>query len=761
LEAFSLYRKIVICLSTAVLLAACSGNPDVEKLNHLGKGKAYAAQKKYAEADIEFKRAIQLDPKFAEAYYELGQNFAVQDDLRNALQAYVRAADLAPNNVDANLKAGNLLLLARHFQDAKTRARTILVTDEANVQALMLLGNALAGLQSLDDAIAVADRAAQLNPERAGLQSNIGVLELARGNVDQAEAAFKKAVATEPNAVKPLLAIANFYQNVGRFKDAEAALRRTLALEPKNPRANQTLGQLLIADDRPLEAEPFVVVATHEIGTVEAKLSLADYYLAVGKVQQSLQLLEQVSASPEGYASGRIRTAMISYATGRTDEAHRILTEVLTKDPKNATALAVEGRLLLAEHKPNEALNLANAALAADPRSAQAQMTLGYVHLARNAPEHARKSFAEALNNDPSRVDAQVELAKIHLVRKELDTSIQYAERGIKTDPNSLEAHLALVRGLSVRPDDLPKADAALRALLAKYPQASAAHSASGVVALAHKDSATARKAFNRALELDPDNIEALGGLTALDFDARKVADARARVEARLAATTKPSGGLILLAAKVYAASRDAAKTEAMLRKLVDMDPSNLEAYNLLGQFYVATHKLDAAKVEFTRIAEREPKAVTAHTMLGFLAQATGDVEGAKKAYEAAIKANPRAGAASNNLAWLYATTGGNLDTALLLAQSARSQLPDVPDVADTLAYVYYKKEMPGFALPLMLDIVQKNANNAIYQFHLGLIYAQAGEDGKARVALKKALKLNPSFEGSEQARSTLAQLVY
>ena len=147
--------------------------------------------------------------------------------------------------------------------------------------------------------------------------------------------------------------------------------------------------------------------------------------------------------------------------------------------------------------------------------------------------------------------------------------------------------------------------------------------------------------------------------------------------------------------------------------------------------------------------------------MLGFLAQATGDVTGAKKAYEAAVKANPRAGAASNNLAWLYATTGGNLDTGLMLAQAARSQLPDVADVADTLAYVYYKKEMPGFALPLMLDIVEKHANNAIYQFHLGLIYAQAGEDGKARVALTKALKLNPSFEGSEHAKSTLARLVY
>ena len=469
----------------------------------------------------------------------------------------------------------------------------------------MLLGNALAGLQSLDDAVAVAERAAQLEPERAGLQSNIGVLQLARGNVEHAETAFKKAVATEPNAVKPLLAIANFYQNVGRFSDAEAALRRALALEPKNPRANQTLGKLLIASDRPLEAEPFVIVATQEIGTVEAKLSLADYYLAIGKVKESLHLLEQVSASPEGYASGRIRTAMISYASGKTDEAHRILNEVLTKDPKNATALAVEGRFLLAEHKPHEALTLANAALAADPRSAQAYVTLGHVHLARNAPDEARKAFAEALNNDPSRVDAQVELARIHLVRKEVDTSIEYAERGIKTDPNSLEAHLALVRGLSVRPDDLPKADAALRELMAKHSWPQPRTSAAGASRRA-TGFGGARKSFGRALELNPDNIEALGGLTALDFSARKGCRG---VRAWRHAWPRPPAiqRADSVAAKSTRRVQGCGETETMLRKLADMDPSNLEPTTFSASSTVTTRKLDAAKAEFTLIAAREP----------------------------------------------------------------------------------------------------------------------------------------------------------
>src|SRR6476469_2500930 len=125
----------IVCV--AIMVAACSGclgNDEAAKRDLVQKGKAYAAQKRYPEAIIEFKKAAQRDVRFADAYYELGQAYAASGDLRNALPAYTRAGDLAPDNGEANLKAGNLMLLSRQVQDAKTRARAILVKDPKNVQ---------------------------------------------------------------------------------------------------------------------------------------------------------------------------------------------------------------------------------------------------------------------------------------------------------------------------------------------------------------------------------------------------------------------------------------------------------------------------------------------------------------------------------------------------------------------------------------------------------------------------------------------------
>ncbi len=72
-----------------------------------------------------------------------------------------------PTNVESQLKAGQMLLLGRQFEDAKARAEGILANDPKNVQAQILRGSALAGLKDLDSAIAQIEEAIDLDPDRS------------------------------------------------------------------------------------------------------------------------------------------------------------------------------------------------------------------------------------------------------------------------------------------------------------------------------------------------------------------------------------------------------------------------------------------------------------------------------------------------------------------------------------------------------------------------------------------------------------------
>src|SRR5262249_40510291 len=143
------------------------------------------------------------------------------------------------------------------------------------------------------------------------------------------------------------------------------------------------------------------------------------------------------------------------------------------------------------------------------------------------------------------------------------------------------------------------------------------------------------------------------------------------------------------------------------------------------------------------------------------LAYVQKDLPDAQRWWWRALEIDPRAGAAANNLAWVIAELEGNLDQALQLAQIAKAKYPAQPDINDTLGWIYYKKHATTQALSLLLQSIDQDPSNAMYQFHLGMTYAQAGEDAKARRALERALALQKDFDGAPLARKTLATLVY
>jgi Tfp pilus assembly protein PilF len=278
-----------------------------------------------------------------------------------------------------------------------------------------------------------------------------------------------------------------------------------------------------------------------------------------------------------------------------------------------------------------------------------------------------------------------------------------------------------------------------------------------GVLLGRKRDWTAAQAEFERALELDPADVEALGGLVTLDLRKQDVKRAEARVDARIA--VQPTAGLLILGARAYAAGNDLTTAEKYLRQAIELDSLNLAAYSGLGGLYLSQKKLDQARTEFEAITARQPKSVAAWTMMGIIAQAQRDEKSARELFERAVEIDPEAAVAANNLAWIYATTGGNLDQALQLAQTAHKHLPDLAAVNDTLGFVYYKKDLAALAVPPLKLSAEKDTTNAVYQYHLGLAYASSGDSARARKSLERALELNKDFDGAQDARRVLRGL--
>jgi tetratricopeptide (TPR) repeat protein len=330
--------------------------------------------------------------------------------------------------------------------------------------------------------------------------------------------------------------------------------------------------------------------------------------------------------------------------------------------------------------------------------------------------------------------------------------ALRQAEAAKLSEPSNLDAKVALARSL-IAAGNLARADAEIADLLKAAPDSAVVASLQGTLLASRNNATAARAAFERALQASPGFLEALGGLTYLDLQAKNPAAALARLDADL--KRQPGRPQVLaLVARAALVAGDAARTEQALREAIAADPRFTPAYTMLAQLYLKQGKLDQARAEYEGISQRNPLDIASRTMVGWLLEAQGKQDEAMKAYAAAVNAGGNAPVAANNLAFMYAQRGTNLDEALQLATKAKQRMPEDANVDDTLGWIYYKKDQPQLAIGPLQDSLRRRPDNAETLFHLGLVQARLGRSAEARASLQRALKLDPKVGGGEAQRT-------
>jgi serine/threonine-protein kinase len=108
----------------------------------------------------------------------------------------------------------------------------------------------------LQQAMDIASRAVALDPMLADARVSRGLVALALGRADEAEADFHAALALAPGSADPHLGLARVHKLRQRFDEAEAAYREAIARAPELRQLHDELGALLVSRGRYDEAIP-------------------------------------------------------------------------------------------------------------------------------------------------------------------------------------------------------------------------------------------------------------------------------------------------------------------------------------------------------------------------------------------------------------------------------------------------------------------------------------------------------------------------
>src|SRR5579863_7423751 len=193
------YAALVMLLAgIAIIIGACSRDPEVAKHRYLESGNRYFDKGDYRSAAIQYQNAIRVDSRFEEGHARLAQAYLKLGMWSGAYQELARAVDENPNDLTAQLAMGNLLLAAKEFHRAQDVAQTVLGKDPNNVPGRILLANSYAGLNNVEASLEEMQSAVKLEPGQPKSYLSLAYLQMNAKQTAQAEESFKKAVELDP-----------------------------------------------------------------------------------------------------------------------------------------------------------------------------------------------------------------------------------------------------------------------------------------------------------------------------------------------------------------------------------------------------------------------------------------------------------------------------------------------------------------------------------------------------------------------------------
>jgi tetratricopeptide (TPR) repeat protein len=744
-------------MAAALASTACSRDPEVLKKEAYERGNQYFEQKKYQEAIIEYRKAIQQDAMYPEARYKLAQAYDQLGDGGNAAREYIRAADLLPNDALAQVRAGIFLLVGGAYEDAKTRAQKALALEPRNAEAQILLAEANASLKNLTGAVEQMEELIRMDPNDARAYTRLAGFKLQQGNPQEAEQAFERAVRLAPHSIDAALGLSQFYMSVGRTKDAEEWLKKAVGIDPKNPLANRALAAYYMSTGRLPEAEAPLKAFVDAAPNHAPRLTLADYYYRAGKPDEARKILDGLTGDRALVPDVQTRLAILDRNANHDADAYKRLDDVLKSNPNSSRALVLKGRYLAADKKFDEAIATLRKAIDVDPKLGEAHYWIGIAYMDKGDREAAKTEFTEVLSLEPTEVGSKLQLAQIHLAEGNLDAAAELASQAVANQPGNGQARLVLIDVQLARGELKTAAHDA--ALLAKMlPNRAEVQLELGRVYARQGDNENAESALTKAIELSGGSNESVGNLVDLRIRTNRLDAARQLVDQQIA-KHPDNAWLQIYSARIAYRANDQAATEAALKKALALDPSNVQGYVELSNLYAAQRRMDEARAQLERVVAEQPNAIWAQTMIAISLHVENRKDDARKWYERILAADPNAAMAANNLAMLDLESGNNLDIALQHAQVAKQQLPDSPEVNDTLGLIYLKKGLGRLALPAFEVSAARDPDNAVYHYHLAQAYAATGDRAKARASLMRALKVKSDFDGASEARRMLAEL--
>jgi len=364
-----------------------------ESVSLKDQGNACLESGKLEEAAGFFRRAIACNPRYAEAYTNLGFVFQVQGNLGEAVAHYRKALAFNPDLMMAHQNLGFSLMNLGQGAAAEESLRRVVELVPGHAVAVQSLGVIAAQRGDFPEAEILLRRALDLQPDYVDALNNLGNMLMEVKRLPEAEDAFRRTIELQPDYFNAYYNLGVLLLEVNRHAEAEAAFLRVLQLMPNFAEAHCGLGNLFKQSRRLVEAEASYLRA------LELNPDLAEVHNNLGNLLQETKRFPGAEASyrralklQPNHAMSHMNLGLALKELGRLDEAEISQKRALQIDPGSAEIYFNFANILVNLGRLEEAEANYRRALIINPDYVGALCNLLF---AMNYTSHSMQSYVE------------------------------------------------------------------------------------------------------------------------------------------------------------------------------------------------------------------------------------------------------------------------------------------------------------------------------------------------------------------------------
>ena len=782
-----LSSTLIPLLLILALLTGCKGDANQRKKKFLEIGNKSYAKADYKAAAINYRRALQEDNKFAEAYYKLGLTYLMAGSPGDAVSNLQRAFTLAPENTDAASKL-------------------------ATIYAFFVVRDPKHARNYLTDIQDVSDRLLKRDPKSYDGLRLSGYLLVQNGRIDEAPARYQQANEVKPDQGEVILPWAMLLFNGHHDKEGERLLTDLIAKNKDNAEAYDMLYTLYTRDKRLDEADKVARAKADAIpDRPEYRLQLAYHYfinqrradmekelntvsnsgkdgrghMLVGDLFNDLKEYDRaqkeyetgVQQGGKNKAAFQVKLARLFATQQKFDDSSKLIDQVLKADSKNNEAAGMRAALQISSGdlaKIDLAIADLKTIVQRSPENFYAHFQLGRAYLAKaektNNKDQVPLGQTELETAIKQRADfalAKLLLAQLMVQKQEYGKAVALMDEVIASNPAIIEAHVVRAKAWAGQ-KEYAKARTALEGILKASPMQQDARFQLGEVYRVEGNYKAAEATFREFRKISPGDPRAWTGIANTLANAKRLKDLEAFLKDELAADPKNEGARLMLA-QVYNADLQFDAAMEQYRILLKDHPRSSDIHAGMADTLGRKGDKKEAVDYFRKAVELKPDAPAPMLYLAMILQESDEVAEARVLYEKVLKLEPRNVSALNNLAFMKAEEGTDIDGALTMAtkamQSAQEQGvgPIVSDtISDTMGWIYIKKNLSDDAIRVFTDLCRKDPNSAMYRYHLAQALLQKGDKAGAKKELEEALnriKAHPDAKYEKKIREFMPKV--